>query len=671
MTERFVSQVAHLKPQFKVKALSLALTLLSAAMAMPAYALETISDSDMSDATGEGVAFIPQNFRMIFQGASAPDATGAVTAASLADRTLDTGYIRVIPVGPLSAAAINSQTTVDYNSDGTIDANDKVDVGKADLYLYGLGFSQSEAGLGVGRTSAQWNSRYNATASGLIGSLGSYLNPWVLRVKTDSVPDFAGATQQLPYLQLEAPLYTTTALASLTTAEKAQYNLKLGFWADALVRDPSKVEGDTTQFDLGGAGRANRFRLQGVWDGLSLNGSKLQLFQTLGGATNTGGMSTSYNNTLGIAGVLRFNSGDAANLKATTSQSAASVRSYSVPTGSVSTGSGATLYGNTWSGTKYGTTANYTDTSGTAGGAASPACVAGTSTHRAAGSSCTTQYQVQTVSDSASSATWTPPTLSSIFRLSTQETSDTALNATPGVNGGSAPTFSLNEGLFLYNLNVNLVVGSLAQPFTAGVAADGRNIVLEVARIPNIQSVYQNIYTRYAGDTGDSGVTYSGSTCNIYQCGTSAIAGYQGNTATHSSISIGTTNYNSTTNELTAYNGIEAVGISFGALSANTVTNAAQSYTNVQQATRGATQACCFGLGSWSFDSWGGFSSLPVGSSALFNSQATSPATWMQQASLPPPATLTPASAVPLNNLGSAVIDGLLIQHLKFTTTGL
>lgn len=663
MTARFVSQGAHLEPRFKVKALPLALTLLSAALVMPAYALEAISESDMSDATAEGVAFIPQNFRMIFQGASAPDATGAVTAASLADRTLDTGYIRVIPVGPLSKAAIDSQTTVDYNSSGAVDANDTISIGKADLYLYGLGISQSEAGVGVGRTSAEWNSRYNATASGLIGSLGSYLNPWVLRVKTDSVPDFAGVIRQLPYLQLEAPLYTTTALASLTTAEKAQYNLKLGFWADALVRDPSKVEGDTAQFDLGGAGRANRFRLQGVWDGLSFNGSRLQLFQTLGGATNTGGMSTSYNNTLGIAGVIRLNGGDASNLKATVS-SVASVRSYSVPTGSVSTGSGATLYGNTWNGAKYadsGTWPNYTDTSGTAGGAASATCDASITTHRSNGNACRVQYQTRLVSDSASSTTWTPPTLSSIFRLSTQETSDTALNATPGVNGGSAPTFSLNEGLFLYNLNVNLVVGSLAQPFTAGIAADGRNIVLEVVRIPNIQSVYQNIYTRYSGDTADSGVTYTGSTCNIYQCGTSAIAGYQGNTATHSSISIGTTNYNSTTNELTAYKDIEAVGISFGALSANTVTNAAQSYRDVQQATRTAS------LGT--FGTWTAFSDLTVGNSALFNSAATSPNTWTRQASLTAPA--TPSAQVPLNNLGSAVIDGLLIQHLKFTTTGL
>jgi len=691
MTELFVSQVTHLEPRFKVKALPLALTLLSAALVMPAHALETISDSDMSDATAEGVAFIPQNFRMILQGASAPDAMGSVTAASLADRTLDTGYIRYIPVGPLSAAALASQTNADYNSDGVINASDKVDIGKSDLYLYGLGISQSEAGVGVGRTSAQWNSRYNATASGLIGSLGSYLNPWVLRVKTDPVPDFAGTTQQLPYLQLEAPLYTTSTLASLSSADKAQYNLKLGFWADSLVRDPSKVEGDVAQFDLGGAGRANRLRLQGIWDGFSLNGSKLQLFQTLGGATNTGGLSTSYNNTLGLAGVIRLNSGDASNLKATKAASAVTRQSV--------------------------TTTNVYSTTYTGAPGAAPTD--------------DQLYQVrntQTV-DVANGITWTPPALTSVFRLSTQETSNTGLTTTPGVNGGSAPTFALDEGLFFYNLNVNLVLGGLAQPLTFGVAADGRNIVLEIARIPNNVNVYKNIYTRYqiggVADAGDAGVTYTGSTCNIYQCGTSAIAGYQGNSATHSSITVGTTNYSGTGTEasgknlLTAYNGDDAVGISFGALAPYKYTayynqleyrararstNARWTYTpNAATGAALGTNNCattapnnCYEFAASAAAGWISAGSVDglidprfttngytvTGRTATSNfivptfgpiaGANYSGTTWTSN-----PAPVTPVAytvgmgSSPLNNLGSGVIDGLLIQHLKFTTTGL
>jgi hypothetical protein len=56
-----------------------------------------------------------------------------------------------------------------------------------------------------------------------------------------------------------------------------------------------------------------------VLDGFSVNGSNVKAFQTLAGVTsgNTQGLSTSYNNTFGVAGLVRLNSGDAANLKAT------------------------------------------------------------------------------------------------------------------------------------------------------------------------------------------------------------------------------------------------------------------------------------------------------------------------------------------------------------------
>ncbi len=89
------------------------------------------------------------------------------------------------------------------------------------------------------------------------------------------------------------------------------------------MRDPSKVEGDVAQFNLGGAGRANRLRLQAIWDGFSLNGSEVRMFQTLGGAvTGVNGMDDFYNNTLGLTGVLRFNSGDTTELRAETTGTA-------------------------------------------------------------------------------------------------------------------------------------------------------------------------------------------------------------------------------------------------------------------------------------------------------------------------------------------------------------
>ncbi|MDV2944895.1 hypothetical protein RZ539_20035, partial [Acinetobacter baumannii] len=97
--------------------------------------------------------------------------------------------------------------------------------------------------------------------------------------------------------------------------------------SDIFVRNPNKINGATDQFNYGDsngligtstdASRANRLRLQGIWNNFSLNGSRLQLFQTLGGATSANGLSPFYNNTLGFAGVVRLNSGDATNLRAT------------------------------------------------------------------------------------------------------------------------------------------------------------------------------------------------------------------------------------------------------------------------------------------------------------------------------------------------------------------
>ncbi len=42
------------------------------------------------------------------------------------------------------------------------------------------------------------------------------------------------------------------------------------------MRDPKIAENLTAtgaQFDLGGAGRANRMRMQAIWDGLGINGT--------------------------------------------------------------------------------------------------------------------------------------------------------------------------------------------------------------------------------------------------------------------------------------------------------------------------------------------------------------------------------------------------------------
>ena len=145
-----------------------------------------------------------------------------------------------------------------------------------------------------------------------------------------------------------------------------------------------------------------------------------------------------------------------------------------------------------------------------------------------------------------------------------------------------------------------MVLGSLYQPLILG--SDGANFSLELTRIPNKEDIYRKIYTDY--DNPNSNV-YQGSTCNVYKCGNNGLTGYQGNNATHSSITIGSTVYDASKNTLTAYKGADAVGVSFGAM-------------------------------------------RPVAQ----NSGVTAP----------------PAN---FKNMGSAVIDGVLIQHLKITTKGL
>ncbi|MDC5182733.1 hypothetical protein OHW37_08775 [Acinetobacter baumannii] len=278
------------------------------------FALEELSDAGLSETTGEGIAILPQNTYMVFRGAGANETTNQI----LTDRTKDTGYINYVPVGPLS------MTAADTNKNGTIDSGDRA-VGKADIFLYGLALSKSDNDT---------NTRLASTeAAAAISSWGTAVNPWIFKVATEnSVPNFsttncsgaADPTCQVTYLALEAPLYE---VGTRDTAGLDAYKLKLGLWSDIFVRNPNKINGATDQFNYGDsngligtstdASRANRLRLQAIWNNFSLNGSRLQLFQTLGGATSAGGMSPFYNDTLGFAGVIRLNSGDASNLRAT------------------------------------------------------------------------------------------------------------------------------------------------------------------------------------------------------------------------------------------------------------------------------------------------------------------------------------------------------------------
>ncbi|MCH7336235.1 hypothetical protein [Acinetobacter sp. NIPH 2699] len=677
-------------------------SLIGLCVSQSAFALQEISDEGLSQAIGEGIALLPENTYMIFQGEKA-----TTTQADLLNRQLDTGYINYLPIGPLSL------TAADTNNNGSIDSGDRA-VGKADLFLYGLAVTASNSNR-ANNHNERVGLNDDGNAINAIRSWGTASNPWILKVQTEpNVPTFTpdGGTPntdtgEITYLALEAPLYE---VGTLDIAGSDAYNLKLGLWADAFVRNPNKVDGAADQFHYGNnvgligtsvdASRANRLRLQGVWNGFSLNGSHLKIFQTLDGAGTTGGLSPFYNNTLGLSGVFRFNSGDGADLKAgMTMNTPTSTRTDTLPglVGSetcTACGSGSNIW-----------TPRY-----------SPAQTSNP------GGTGVVQYRIRSQTTKiTATGQWTAPTglNDRVLRLSTRETSDTNNLTTPAIHGGNAPNFDNNEGIFIYNLNTNLVLGNLYQPVILG--SDGKNFSLEVARIPNKESIYKEIYTDYTG----LDPSYKGSTCNIYQCGNNVTLGgktYQGSNATHSSISIGTVYSDDGGKTLQAFKGNstqDAVGVSFGSLSSGAVSKDHYFYQlqNQQRTSVSCTGLFCSGYrwqyrtsgGSTTgsngdyglrFDSTSGVNWVNIDNTALYNPTINNTGYTRQDngnanlkfvvpstGALPGARyedgrwyTTTPNADIntyrlntssPTNNMGSAVIDGVLIQHLKITTTGL
>ena len=693
--------------------------------------LEQLDDSALSQTTGEGIALLPENFSMRLNGADTA-AGGAGTAGA--------GYINLIPVGPLSAAA----TAKGYQ--------------KADVWLYGLSLGQSKKNYGADLAASDWGVPFGEIGAGAtdfarpITSWGTVDNPWVFQTLTDTnVPNFVGdTTKPVTYLTLEAPLYKTSAIA----ATDADYNLKLGLWADLYQRDSTVVAS-------GYNGLSNRLRLAFAWDTFSVNGSNLKVFQTLDGVTPAMGgtynatlkingvptlktfnygMNTSYNQTMGIAGLVRLNSRPTDAVRGTVSEQTNTrqiiqmnyTNTYAAGVATRTAAEGAVLASATGGATMTDAVAGATNTQAgvvqtynpmTNTGRSGPTaawpksfpgtfyshgvCTSsdnnnGSNNQRQAGQ-CITQEGFSTRRfKSSGTNTWTPPATRSVIRISTQELLGGAFGAgTPALGGGAGmsemPNFSPNtnsEGIFLYDTNINLVLGSLYQPLM--LSTDGGNFSFELARIPNVPAIYQRIYQRYAGDTGDAGVNYLGNTCNIYQCGTGGITGYQGSSATHSSISIGATDYNSTTNQLQAHKGVGAYGVSFGELKAGTGLSSfvQQDFDQVWRKTRSCNTDfwgdCNDTWGAWSAD----WSKVPTKApitgqlhpslnranpyettqrqnynGQIFGVQNTMPQTDAAMAAQIN--SMAPSGASVANNFGSAAIDGLLIQHLKFTTTGL
>lgn len=589
-----------------------------------------------------------------------------------------------------------------------------------------MSLSQSNKNVGTAINGSDWGTLYGRP----IDSWGSASNPWVIKTLTDdNVPNFVGNIENVTYLTLEAPLRHTT-LPTSGSAESSAYNLKLGLWTDIFQRDANVAESGLN-------GLSNRLRLAAVWDGFSINGSNLKVFQTLGGVspamggtydalmkvngvettkTFNYGLNTNYNQTFGVAGLVRLNSGTTDTKRGTESNQTITREivqvNYNPATNTFSEGAVlATITGNMTS-----TAANATNNTNGIRTSYDPPTNATVSGSFPSGGMCTDPVR-NTVGGSdqvgqcynqngfttrrlrtKGSNDWTAPTATSVFRISTQELSGTATdNSTPAL-GGVIPNFQPNsnaDGLFLYDVNMNLVLGNLYQPLM--LSTDGNNFSIELARIPNVQEVYRRIYTRYEhidpAASVDSSVTYLGSTCNIYQCGSSTIAGYQGSSATHSSITIGSTEYNPVTNQLTAHKGIGAYGVSIGELKSGTglQSSVQEDFTQVWVRTRGAGSCSILTgyCGSWG--NWGNWTAVapkaPLTGQPHPSLNRPDPyeTTWRQntnnqilgiQTTTPTDIagrinSMQPTGATVSNNFGSAVIDGLLIQHFKFSTTGL
>lgn len=288
---------------FTVTSLSLALMLSSSC-----FALEKLNEEALAQSTGEGIGFAINDFSFQLNGT---------------DNSQGTGYIRLIPVGAQSQKVINHNNS-SANATGSQAEQDRAkydtDIGKGDIYLYGLAVSAND-------------SNANTQFSGDNVNIGSYENSWLIKAASENVSNYAGVVKPISYVLIEAP-----ALNYQTDA----YNLKFGFWTDALVRDATVEEGNSQQFQLNGATRSgttyvdsnndgtyeqasvdgqtreNRLRLQVVLNGASINGSSVKLFQTSDGASNSNGMSADYNDTLGMASALRLNTGDSSNIRANT-----------------------------------------------------------------------------------------------------------------------------------------------------------------------------------------------------------------------------------------------------------------------------------------------------------------------------------------------------------------
>lgn len=133
---------------------SMLLPLLMAATGSAHAELEQLSEEGLSQTTGEGIAYLPENIKIVFD---------------------DTAYIRTLP----------STTTPAFPTSGR----------KPELVWYGLALTAADGNVSgrVGNAITSW---------------GTANNPWILKVETLSKVQYNGVTAGVPILSYYAPTYT-------------------------------------------------------------------------------------------------------------------------------------------------------------------------------------------------------------------------------------------------------------------------------------------------------------------------------------------------------------------------------------------------------------------------------------------------------------------------------
>ena len=194
--------MTQIQPQTTRRFLAVAI---SAVISGQALALEAISDEDMSAATGEGIALLPENFRLVMEDS-------------------DTSYINLIPRGP----------TRDPDGAGALVAPNR-----ADIYIRNLAITGNDA-----TTTRASNSS--------IASWGSGANPFLIAVRSEAQPDYQTAGVARSFLRIEAPKYCLgisntedcpTANGADSGDALSAYNLRLGLTLDILSKTSAQQQG--------------------------------------------------------------------------------------------------------------------------------------------------------------------------------------------------------------------------------------------------------------------------------------------------------------------------------------------------------------------------------------------------------------------------------------------